>query len=54
MRPRNVTVVGQGDEHEPLPDEGVVRVETPRTPKEEHGARHPGGGAAAAQGAAPK
>ena len=52
MRPRNVTVVGQGDEHEPLPDEGVVRVETPRSPYEDLGARVAGVLAAAEQAAA--
>jgi DNA repair protein SbcC/Rad50 len=52
MRPRNVSVVGRDDDHEPLPDEGVVRVETTRSPYEDLGARVAGVLAAAEQAAA--
>jgi len=52
MRPRNVSVVGRDDDHEPLPNEGVVRVETTRSPHEDLGARVAGVLAAAEQAAA--
>ena len=52
MRPRNVSVVGRDDDHEPLPNEGVVRVETTRSPYEDLGARVAGVLAAAEQAAA--
>jgi hypothetical protein len=51
MRPRNVSVVGRDDEPEPLADEGVVRVETTRSPYEDLGARVAGVLAAAEQAA---
>jgi cell division septum initiation protein DivIVA len=51
MRPRNVSVVGQGD-HDPLPDEGVVRVEANRSPYEDLGERVAGVLAAADEAAA--
>lgn len=52
MRPRNVSIVGRDDDQDPLPDEGVVRVETTRSPYEDLGARVAGVLAAAEQAAA--